>query len=124
MPASTLSGMYCQGLEGLAALKGLTNANSGSDSSVAAIGTADGLTLHQEMYLYVEKIGMTPMQAIQSATSVTARCFRMHDRGRIAAGCRADLLLVRGNPLENISATLDIQGVWREGHQLERRTLA
>lgn len=93
--------------------------HSGSDSSVAALGTADGLTLHQEMHLYVHEIGMTPKQALQSATSVTARCFGMPDRGRIAVGCRADLLLVDGNPLEDIDATLNIRDVWRQGHKLE-----
>ena len=97
----------------------LTAFRSGSDSSVAALGTADGLTLHQELYLYVREIGMSPEEALRSATSVTARCFRMSDRGRIAPGCRADLLLVEGDPLSDISASLNIRGVWREGHKLQ-----
>jgi len=37
------------------------------------------------------------------------------DRGRIAPGLIADLLLVKGNPTTNISDTLSILGVWRGG---------
>lgn len=39
----------------------------------------------------------------------------MKDRGRIAEGLRADLVLVEGNPLEDIDRTLDLRGVWKQG---------
>lgn len=88
---------------------------SGSDAAGPAVGTAFGLSMHQELYLYVHKIGMTPAEALRSATSLVAKCFRFTDRGRLAEGLNADLLLVEGDPLEDIDATLNIQGVWREG---------
>jgi imidazolonepropionase-like amidohydrolase len=58
---------------------------------------------------------MTPEAALRSATSVTARRFGFRDRGLLVEGLNADLLLVEGNPLEDIDATLNIRGVWREG---------
>ncbi|KAL5117082.1 hypothetical protein ACEQ8H_005041 [Pleosporales sp. CAS-2024a] len=87
----------------------------GSDSAGPAKGTAFGLSMHHELYLFVHKVGMTPTEALRSATSLVAKCFKFQDRGSIAQGLNADLLLVEGNPLEDISATLNIRSVWREG---------
>jgi imidazolonepropionase-like amidohydrolase len=47
---------------------------------------------------------------------VIADRFRFADRGRLVEGLNADLLLVEGNPLEDIDATLNIRGVWRDGN--------
>jgi imidazolonepropionase-like amidohydrolase len=58
---------------------------------------------------------MTPEEALRSATSLTARRFRFLDRGRLVEGLKADLLLVEGNPLVDIDATLNVRGVWRDG---------
>ncbi|QDS77108.1 hypothetical protein FKW77_000857 [Venturia effusa] len=87
----------------------------GSDSAEPAVGTAWGLSLHQELYLFVSKCGFTPLEALRSATSVTARRMKFDDRGRIAEGLNADLLLVEGNPMVRIDDTLNIRGVWRSG---------
>ena len=84
-------------------------------------GTAHGATLHRELELLVEA-GMTPVQALAAATSVPASCFGLSDRGRITPGLRADLLLVRGDPTIDITATRDIVSVWKAGHLLERVT--
>jgi len=59
---------------------------------------------------------MTPEEALKSATSVPARRFGYLDRGMIAPGLKADLVLVEGNPLDSIKAALDIRGVWRDGY--------
>lgn len=72
--------------------------------------------MHQELYVFVHKVGMTPEEALRSATSVAAKRFKFDDRGRLAEGLNADLLLVEGNPLEDIDATLNIRGVWRDGN--------
>jgi imidazolonepropionase-like amidohydrolase len=72
--------------------------------------------MHQDLYLLVHKVGMTPEEALRSATSLTAKRFRFEDRGRLEEGLNADLLLVKGTPLENIDDTMNIRGVWREGH--------
>jgi imidazolonepropionase-like amidohydrolase len=80
------------------------------------VGTAFGLSMHQELHLFVHKVGMSPVDALRSATSAVAKCFKFEDRGRIEEGLNADLLLVEGNPCEDIDATLNIRGVWREGN--------
>jgi imidazolonepropionase-like amidohydrolase len=68
------------------------------------------------------EIGLSPLQALVAATSTPAEAFRLTDRGRIEAGRKADLVLVRGNPTVNITTTRDILRVWRSGVEL-RRTL-
>jgi imidazolonepropionase-like amidohydrolase len=55
------------------------------------------------------------MEVLCSATSVPARRFSLADRGRIAPGLCADLLLVDGDPLTNIEDTLNIRAVWHRG---------
>jgi hypothetical protein len=63
-----------------------------------------GFTLHRELELYVQA-GMTPVQALQSATSVSAKMARVDaDRGSIEVGKRADLVLLEGDPTQDISA--------------------
>ena len=62
-----------------------------------------GHTLHRELELYV-KAGLTPMEAIQAATLTPARVMKLEaEVGTIASGKRADILIVAGNPLEDIS---------------------
>jgi hypothetical protein len=64
--------------------------------------------------------GLTPVEALISATSAPARAFHLDDRGQIAAGKRADLLLVKGDPTTDIKATRDIVAVWKVGVQDDR----
>ncbi|MNP59272.1 isoaspartyl dipeptidase [compost metagenome] len=77
-------------------------------------GLAHGASVHHEMQLLVEA-GFTPVEALQSATSKTARRFSLDDRGRIVEGARADLVLVDGDPTAHISDTLSIREVWKRG---------
>lgn len=77
-------------------------------------GLAHGVSLHRELQLLVEA-GLTPAEALRAATSTPARRFGLSDRGRIAVGARADLLLVDGDPLTTIGDTLSIREVWRQG---------
>jgi imidazolonepropionase-like amidohydrolase len=79
-----------------------------------APGMAHGLSLHRELELLVRS-GLTPAEALAAATSVPARAFGFHDRGRIAPGLRADLLLVEGDPTADIRATRRIIRVWKLG---------
>ena len=74
----------------------------------------NGLILHHELELLVEA-GLTPHEALVAATSATAQSFGLEDRGRVAPGYRADLVLVRGNPIADILATRDIAYVWKLG---------
>jgi imidazolonepropionase-like amidohydrolase len=82
-------------------------------------GTVQGASLHEELQFLVEG-GLTPLEALATATSVPARVFHLDDRGRIAPGMRADLVLVNGNPGEEIFATRRILAVYKEGFRIER----
>ena len=79
-----------------------------------APGSWNGVSLHQELQLLV-KAGFSPADSLASATSVPAAAFHLDDRGRIAPGLRADLLLVRGDPTQEITATRNIVAVWKYG---------
>jgi imidazolonepropionase-like amidohydrolase len=83
-------------------------------------GTTYGASLHGELEMYVED-GLTPTEALTAATSAPAQAFHISDRGRIAPGLRADLLLVNGHPDEDIKATRDIQAVYKVGVELARK---
>ena len=82
-------------------------------------GTSHGASLHRELQLLV-RAGMTPQQALEAATSVPAKTFHLNDRGEIAPGKRADLLLVKGDPTQDITATRDIVAVWKAGVKDDR----
>ncbi|MBZ5505467.1 MAG: CIA30 family protein [Acidobacteriia bacterium] len=82
-------------------------------------GTAHGASMHGEMALLVAA-GLTPVEALTAATSAPAHAFHLDDRGQVAPGKRADLLLVKGDPTTDISATRDIVGVWKAGVELDR----
>lgn len=83
-------------------------------------GTAHGASMHRELELLV-RAGLTPVEALTAATSAPARAFALADRGRIAPGLRADLLLVSGDPTTDILATRNIDGIWKGGARLDRR---
>lgn len=88
---------------------------AGADSSTPDVGgMVPGASLHHELQL-LAKAGLTPIEVLRAATSVPARRFGLIDRGRIVDGARADLLLVKGDPTSNISDTLSVQSVWRQG---------
>jgi hypothetical protein len=74
-----------------------------------------GFTLQRELELYV-KAGMTPSQALQIATWNGAKYSRtMEDRGSISIGKRADLILVDGDPTQNISDIRKVALVVKNG---------
>ncbi|KAI0448826.1 putative hydrolase [Xylaria acuta] len=73
-----------------------------------------GISLHVELQLLVNA-GLSPVEALRATTSTAAKHWGLNDRGVIAPGKRADLVLLSGNPLENISATKTIQRVWLAG---------
>ncbi|MDR6146183.1 imidazolonepropionase-like amidohydrolase [Sphingomonas sp. SORGH_AS870] len=82
--------------------------------------TAFGPSLYIELQLLVNA-GLTPTQALVSAMSAPARFFGTTDRGRIAPGLKADLLLVDGDPTKEISAVQHIVAIWKNGHEVDRR---
>jgi len=84
-------------------------------------GTSHGVSIHRELELLVRS-GLTPTEALAAATSVPATTFHLDDRGVIAPGKRADLLLVKGDPTQDITATRDIVSVWKLGVEDDRAT--
>lgn len=84
-------------------------------------GTWFGVSIHRELELLVQG-GMSPLQALQAATSVPASVFHLTDRGQIAKGKRADLLLVRGDPSRDIKDTRSIVAVWKLGVPVNRES--
>ncbi|KAL6872852.1 hypothetical protein J3F83DRAFT_731186 [Trichoderma novae-zelandiae] len=80
----------------------------------ANISVPFGLTLHFELENLVEA-GLTTVEALRAATEVAAQHHKLTDRGKIAPGMRADLILLNSNPLANISNTRDIAKVWVGG---------
>ena len=82
-----------------------------------------GFSLDREIELYVQA-GFTPMEAIQAATLVPARAMGMEkESGTIEAGKRADVILVDGNPLENISDIRKVSTVFAGGRMYQPAAL-
>jgi imidazolonepropionase-like amidohydrolase len=72
--------------------------------------------------MYVDA-GMTPLQAIQSATLVAARLLRMETKiGKVAPGFFGDLVAVAGDPLKDVRTIESPRFVMKEGRAvLDRR---
>ncbi len=85
-------------------------------------GVSFGASLHEELELLV-RCGLSSKEALRAAISVPARVWRLPDRGRIAPGLRADLLLVNGDPTEDITATRNIAKIWLSGVAVDRTQL-
>jgi imidazolonepropionase-like amidohydrolase len=72
--------------------------------------------LNARQFLIMVERGMTPMEAIQSATSVAARHMGRGDQvGRIAPGLQGDVIAVRGDPLADVRALSDVAVVIKGG---------
>ncbi|MFG1911754.1 amidohydrolase family protein [Kribbella sp. NPDC048928] len=77
-------------------------------------GQVFGASLHREL-VHLVAAGLSPAQAVVAAASAPAEVFQLTDRGRLAVGARADLLLVDGDPLADITATQRIRQTWVGG---------
>jgi imidazolonepropionase-like amidohydrolase len=91
----------------------------GEGNAILNAYAGHGIALHHELALLV-RAGLSPAAALTAATSAPARMFGLTDRGRIAPGLRADLLLVDGEPCADITATRNIAAIWRNGARLHR----
>ena len=76
-----------------------------------------GFAEHRELKLLTEA-GLTPARALQVATADAADLLGLADRGRIAAGKRADLLVLDADPLADIDNTRQIRAVWQAGQEV------
>jgi imidazolonepropionase-like amidohydrolase len=92
------------------------NVGFGTDSG-ALPGRIPGFAEHRELELMVEA-GLTSMQAIRAATGENAKLLHAADRGTIAAGKRADLLVLDADPLADIRNTRKIFAVYHDGRSI------
>jgi imidazolonepropionase-like amidohydrolase len=87
----------------------------GTDAAVYPHGTNA-----RELAVYV-RLGMTPLQAIRSATTVAAEALGVEDRGALATGLLADVIAVPGDPLRDVAAFQDVRFVMVGGRVIVRR---
>lgn len=91
----------------------LTGTGAGGSASVP------GLSLHQELELLVDA-GLTPMQALVSATRTPAEMIKKdYKLGTIAAGKLADLVILDADPLADIQNTRKINAVVKNGQMID-----
>jgi imidazolonepropionase-like amidohydrolase len=110
-----------------AIVKALANAGAGllfGTDTARIHGMQPGDLTIAELRALVEA-GLTPYDAMRGATIDAARFLgREQNLGTIAAGKRADLVLLRGNPLDDVAAVSAIAGVMVRGRWLQARELA
>lgn len=93
---------------------------AGADSP--QILSVPGDAIHHELAIYVES-GLTPAEALATATINVAEYLGESNRGCLQPGCVADLVLLEDNPLEDIDNTRSIRGVMRAGEWFDRERL-
>ncbi len=95
---------------------------TGTDAGVT--GTYHGISTLRELELLVES-GLSPLEAITAATGNAARALRVDsERGLIAPGRLADLVLIEGAPHTNIAEISRIRRVFLAGREVDRNALA
>ena len=110
----------------------LKNIKNAWDAGVLVAGGSDspgfpslwsGETMHRELELFV-MAGLSPVDAIKGCTFNAARILLDDDKyGSIQVGLSADILIVEGNPAENISDSRNVRHVFLQGKQIDRETL-
>ncbi|MCC5929271.1 MAG: amidohydrolase family protein [Cyclobacteriaceae bacterium] len=81
-----------------------------------------GFSLHDELEIYVQA-GMSPLQALQTATINPSIVMNNQKIGRVEKGALASLVLLNTNPLEDINAVRDIESVILRGRAFHRDEL-
>lgn len=84
---------------------------------IAGTDTPNGMNLHAELFSYVQ-FGMTPYEALRAATVTPAEALGL-DAGSIEVGKLADIVLVEGNPLDNIANAHRVKRVIANGRLYE-----
>ncbi len=94
---------------------------AGSDSPEWFLVT--GFSIHDEIATFV-KAGLSPFAALQTATTNPATYLGMNDRtGTIETGKEADMILLDKNPLEDITNTRTITGVFADGNWYNKKSI-
>lgn len=81
-----------------------------------------GFSVHDELKIFVDA-GFSSLQALQTATLNPALYFKLNDYGTIEESKIASLIILNGNPLENINNTKDIEAVFLKGKYFSRIAL-
>jgi len=95
-------------------------------SDAPQVFNVPGFSMHEELAEYV-LAGLSPYEALRTGTVEVARFYGVEDeRGTVAEGMVADLVLVRGNPLEDVANLRDPAGVmlrgrWLPGEEIRER---
>ncbi|KAG5930438.1 hypothetical protein E4U42_001361 [Claviceps africana] len=105
----------------LAAVKALGDAGAricvgSSSNNWTGLSLPFGEGLHNELQL-LEEAGLSNVQLFEAVTSEPASVFRLDDRGVIEPGQLADLIMVEGDPLQDIGSLSKIRSVWFRGVQ-------
>ena len=96
---------------------------AGTDSGGGYPYMVPGLALHEELRI-MHSVGMSPYEALQTATTEAAKAMRRESKfGTIAVGQRADLIVLAGNPLADLGSLESIQGVVARGIWLPKPVL-
>lgn len=96
----------------------LVGTDANSEPKVPA-RPAFGTTYAEELER-LGRAGLSPLEVLWGANGGLAELFGLTDRGVVAAGMRADLVLVAGDPTADLSAVRRIRAVWLGGRQVER----
>jgi hypothetical protein len=91
-------------------------------SGAAVSGTMPGISLHTELEMLV-RIGLSPREALASATNNYALQLGWNELGQIAPGRRADILVVDGDPTANIWNARRISTLIVDGNTVDREAL-
>ena len=98
-------------------------AERGVEVAIGAHGQQAGIAAHWEIWSFVRG-GMSPLQALQAATIVPARSLGMDSEiGSVEEGKLADLVILSGNPLENIRYTEQVETVVLGGRAYDASTM-
>jgi len=89
---------------------------AGTDPPNAQINYGDDL--HKELKL-ISEAGIPNEDVLKGATSYTAKAFGLDKQGFIKEGYLANMILIDGNPLENIEDISKIEIVWKEGEKVK-----
>ena len=88
----------------------------GCGTDAGAPNTPWGPSLHGELDLYVDSVGLSPLEAIRSATFINAKLMNLEGKlGQIRVGAFADMLVLRDDPTTDILHTSSIVSVMKDG---------